>query len=195
MGKEINKTSLITITIYVLSFLLIYFIAYPLYSGRGVDLFNQSNVIYEYTKTQELQSYYELAQEFKNQGLQQVSAYQNINPLEKDRINIAIPENLDISRLINDLDKIADNTNIKSSSINFGKSNNNSDSNEKLSVYKLSYTVNGSYNDFKNYIRVIENNLQLLNIQKLSFRPDKAENLKPFESYQFSLEMEAYGLK
>lgn len=201
MNKEINKTSLITIFLYIFSFIIVYTLAYPLYSGRGINLLHylglpESNVVYEITKGQELQKYKLTAEEFRSNAMNQAAAYQNIPPEKKDRINIAIPQKLDLGRLINDLDKISDNSSMKSSAVTFAKAGSSSQTNDTITTYRLSYNLKGKYQDFKNYISVIENNLQLLNIQKLSFEPDKSlEAGKPFENYQFSVEAEAYELK
>ena len=184
---------LVTGLLYVASAVLLLGFAYPMYNGGGYPILsNSSNVIYEIARNEDIKLLYTEAVNLKNTGVSQATSYTNIDSVKRSRIETAVPLKMDVPRVINDLDKIANKNKMIMVTIGFSKIENNSKY-PSLNVYNFNLSVQGSYSDFRNYIKTIEDSLQIYNIKTLAF--SRKENQKETDNYTFAITLEAYELK
>ena len=137
-----QKDKLINVALFLLSFAFIYMIAYPMYAGSGYNVLGKSNIMFEYAKNRELKNLQAVAIDLKDNGVNQSTAYANVDKYKKSRIEIALPSKIDIARVINDIDKMAEKSNVKLSDIKFTKIANNKKFSE-LNIYNIGFTMTG----------------------------------------------------
>ena len=185
-----QKDKLINVALFLLSFAFIYMIAYPMYAGSGYNVLGKSNIMFEYAKNRELKNLQAVAIDLKDNGVNQSTAYANVDKYKKSRIETALPSKIDIARVINDIDKMAEKSNVKLSDIKFTKIANNKKFSE-LNIYNIGFTMSGDYLNFKSFLSTIEKSLELYNIKNLTIsKKDSAEN-----EYTYTVTLEAFELK
>jgi len=126
--------------------------------------------------------------------------YINIAPSDLDRLNKMLPDSTNNIHLIVDLNNLAQQFNFSLSNlkadagspINPDGSSSASpaqSSGPSLSVVRVTFTANASYNDFLNFLSALESNLRVMDISKLTV---KANDTNIFE---FQVELRTYWLK
>ncbi len=189
-----KSENLIIIALYLTSFLIVYTVAIPLYSGAGsLKAFpDSSNVMYELARHKDLESLYDEAVKLKDNGLKESVSYKNIDQAKKLRIDLALPKKIDMARVINDLDKIAHSHNMNNTSISFSKIPSSS-AYSGVNIYLLNLALEGTYLNFKEYMDAVQNSLQLYNVKSLSF--SKSDSQTVAGAYNFSVSLETFELK
>ena len=187
-----KKENIITIILYIISFCIVYAVAFPIYNGHGINTLGTSNIIYEIAKQKDLKALELTANNLVSSGKAQYLAYSEIDPEKISRIDISIPKKIDIARVVNDISKVADQYKLKMSETKFSK-NTNSKKYNNLNVYDLSFSFEGDYLAFKEFLNEMQNSLQIYNIKSVSFT--KSENQISSGSYKFLLSLEAFELK
>ena len=188
-----KKENIIIISLYAISIFLIIGVAYPIYSGGGLKVLpNTSNIMYELARYDSLKDLELEALKLKDNGIIQAENYINISQDKKSRIDVSIPEKIDIGRKINDLAKIAQAHKMKMSDIKFSKNTVNKKFPD-LNTYDMSMSLEGEYLNFRDYINTVQNSLQIYNIKSLSF--SRSDSQDQVSNYKFSLTVEAFELK
>ncbi len=128
-----------------------------------------------------------------------LSKYRNIPKQNIENVTKVLPDNVDIVRLTMDFDSIASRygLSIKGIQVDKTKSGNNSNNsaivvNPTEQVYDstiISFNFVSSYDNFRKFMRDIENSLRIVNIKSIDFQ--STEN----GLYQYKVSIETYWLK
>jgi Tfp pilus assembly protein PilO len=146
-----------------------YSFAYPFYNGGGLKVFPEKKSVTELqAENKELSDSYGIAKSLSQNTKSESAAFASISQQEKDRINLAIPKEMDISRTINDINQLVKNTGLKMTDIKFTKNSNSSKTLSKLTVYQLNFSLEGEYPKFKIFLKNMENSLELYTVKSIS---------------------------
>ncbi len=113
-----------------------------------------------------------------------------------ERLDDFLPDSVDDLQLVVDINNIASRSNMKISDVELKRTDkSNSDNSETsgspmVATVPVSFTVSGSYADFKNFLQDISTSLRILEVKDLAFSTTEA---KGANSYQ--LTVETYWLK
>lgn len=186
-----NKT-ILNSAVVIIAFFVAYLFAYPFYNGGGLKVFPSKKSVTELQgENKELNESYETAKSLSQNTKNESTAFANINKYEKDRINAAIPKEIDISRTVNDINQLIRNNNLKMTDIKFTKNTNSSKTLSKLTVYQINYSLEGKYPEFKKLLKDIENSLELYTIKSLSISEATGEE-DMVGVFKYNVTMNAY---
>ncbi len=189
-----NKT-ILNSAIFIIAFLLMYSFAYPFYNGGGLKVFPDKRSVTELQgENKELEDSYDTAKSLSQNTKSESAAFANIDQVQRTRINAAIPKEVDISRTINDINQLVKNSNMKMTDIKFTKNTNGSRTLNKLTVYQLNFSLEGSYPDFKSFARAMENSLQLYTIKAISFSDSSAAD-EGVGLFKYNMTVDSYETK
>ncbi len=138
--------------------------------------------------------------------------YNSINPEDLTKLQRFLPENIDNIRLILEIEKIASpygmvlrdvkynsaekETTATATAIQGGTT---TPSKKDYGIWDLAFSTSGSYNNFLNFTRDLENNLRLVDISSIQFlsNPDTRGNSFPSTSeiYKYDFRIKTYWLK
>ena len=124
---------------------------------------------------------------------EKLDLYNSFSYSDLERINKLLPDGIDNVRLIIDLDNIASRYNmaVKNAKI---KADSAADGvvgrdNKRYGAITLSFSVTGSYNDLRLFLRDLETSLRLVDVTGLSFTASDKDN------NDYSVEVRTYWLK
>lgn len=121
-----------------------------------------------------------------------ISAYESIRPSYIEKVNKIIPAPELKEKLLTQIETLANNNGLLLKSVSVDLIEPSSQrrtaeapaSQEKVKKIKISLTVIGTnYNNLKNFLRVFENNLRLMDVQRISFAIDKSETQIELHTY------------
>jgi Tfp pilus assembly protein PilO len=189
-----NKT-ILNSAIFIVAFLLMYSFAYPFYNGGGLKVFPEKKSVTELqAENKELSDSYGIAKSLSQNTKSESAAFAGISQQEKDRINLAIPKEMDISRTINDINQLVKNTGLKMTDIKFTKNSNSSKTLSKLTVYQLNFSLEGEYPKFKTFLKSMENSLELYTVKSISLAESTgAEDAAGL--FKYNMTVDAYETK
>ncbi len=126
---------------------------------------------------------------------QLLQIYNGISPDEIARLEKMLPQNPDNVKLILEIDALAKNQalslqNVKIKEASEGNAKNKTVKNADIGTLTLEFTTVGPYSGYVNFINILEKNLRIMNIKKVSFlAPDDKAN------YQYQTTVETYWVK
>jgi len=183
-----NK-NLITLLISIVAFSLLYTIALPLYTDTGLNLLEKKSIMVLQSENEELKQSLDTAKSLATYVQTESINFNEIPPIEKMRIDMSIPKKIDLVRVINDVNQMANNNNLAIEGTRFARSSQGASNIPNLNFYKIDFTLEGSYSDFKNFVKVVENSLQLYTIKTISFT--KTDDARTPE-FKFNVSLETY---
>ena len=124
-----------------------------------------------------------------------LSRYNTFSTGDLDRIDKLLPDNVDNVRLILDLDGIASKYGMLVREVVIVKGNEDSgdavNTGIRIGKIELSFKITAPYEDFKKFVRDLEQSLRIVDIKSLSFKP-RAENR---DLMDFNIVITTYWLK
>ncbi|MFZ3011470.1 MAG: hypothetical protein WA060_00495 [Minisyncoccia bacterium] len=172
-------------------------------------LFNEISVLKE-----EKTSYNEAldnAKALENERDKLTAKYNAINPENLTRIKKLLPENVDNIRLILEIEKIATpygmvlkdvkyNTAEKVDTDDTAITNRITKEEPKdYGVFDLEFSTSGTYNNFINFTKDLENNLRIVDVSSVTFSSDNivdvSEKTTSKEVYKYDFKIKTYWLK
>lgn len=138
--------------------------------------------------------------------------YSTIDPVNLDKLTKLLPDNVDNIRLILEIEKIASpygmilkDVKYETASREVEKPKNSvvqggaaiKKNSSEYGVWDLSFSIEGSYSNFLNFTRDLENNLRIVDISSIQFSSETAANSSKntAESYSYSFTVKTYWLK
>lgn len=128
-----------------------------------------------------------------------LSKYRNIPKQNIESVSKVLPDNVDIVRLTMDFDSIASRYGLSIKSIQVDKNKNGNNSNNAAIIVNpteqiydstiISFSFVSSYDNFRKFMRDIENSLRIVNIKSIDFQ--STDN----GLYQYKVSLETYWLK
>lgn len=132
----------------------------------------------------------------------------SINDYNQDRINKLLPANIDNIRLIIEIQEIASIYGMTVKDIKFDEAKNMKEEvqpeagvkqvakNDDYGTLNFYFSVEGSYNNFLNFTRDLENNLRIIDISSIQFTSADLNPLKSSsEYYKYGYKIKTYWLK
>lgn len=126
---------------------------------------------------------------------QLLQVYNSIAPEDIARLEKMLPTNPDNVKLILEIDALAKNQglalqNVKIKDASDAGSKNKAKANTDIGTLTLEFTTVGPYAGYVNFINILEKNLRVMNVKKVSFlAPDDKAN------YQYQTTVETYWVK
>ena len=143
-----------------------------------------------------------------------LTAKQNaINPDNLIKLNKLLPENVDNIRLILEIEKIALPYGMVLKDVKYNASEKDtpkevtappgtiqggrtvSTLQKDYGVWDLGFSVSGTYNNFLNFTKDLENNLRIVDISSVSFSSDTDVRTNPSGVYKYDFNIKTYWLK
>mgnify|MGYP000886341425 CR=1 FL=1 len=138
-----------------------------------------------------------------------VKKYNSIDPANLEKLEKLLPDSVDNIRLILEIEKIASpygmvlkevkydsvaKDSADSTVVQAGSSNANLNSKE-YGLWNLSFSTEGSYANFLNFIRDLESNLRIVDIASIQFSSVDNPLLSKADTYKYSFKIKTYWLK
>ena len=135
--------------------------------------------------------------------------YNNIDPNDLERLKKLLPDTIDNIRLILEIEKIAAPYGMVLKDVKYN-SNEKEPTDPSLpiqggavvstgpnnyGIWNLEFSVTGSYNDFINFTRSLENNLRIVDIDSVSFSSEVNSKDGDRERYNYNFKIKTYWLK
>lgn len=149
-------------------------------------------------ETEDYASASEQAGAFRALLQQKLSIKNNQSVYDSERLEKFIPGTLDSARILTDLQKITQNSNLLFGNIKVkggdtvvstDTNTNESEVTEELDIMDVSFEVIGTYEQFKNFLRDLERSLTLFEVIDLKYSVTEDS---PFQ--QFAMTVRSYGL-
>jgi Tfp pilus assembly protein PilO len=149
--------------------------------------------------------------------------FNTLDPNDLEKLQKLLPDNVDNIRLILEIEKLASpyqmilrnvkyNSTLaskKKTSLNTGTETqtpteptvglSGPESSKEYGEWTLGFTTEGTYSDFVNFVKDIENNLRIVDISSVTFSSDSEDKLKdkkkPIDSYTYDFKIKTYWLK
>lgn len=139
--------------------------------------------------------------------------YNAISKDDLDKLEKLLPENIDNIRLILEIEKIASPYGMVLKDVKYDTSAKEEKADkllptvsvgaglssvpENYGVWNLAFSTSGSYNNFLNFTRDLENNLRVVDIESVEFSSDTAPRLLANlpETYKYDFKIKTYWLK
>lgn len=130
-----------------------------------------------------------------------IEKYQQLNPIDRDRIERLLPDNVDNVRLIIDINAIASKHSISIKDVKTSVDKPNTPTSADLGGIEvmdnglgynsitLSYNVKGSYPNFVNFLHDLEISLRIMDVSKIKLIADEAGSMS------YDIEIKTYWLK
>lgn len=136
--------------------------------------------------------------------------YNSFDPEKLDRLEKLLPDNVDNIRLILEIEKIAspygmaikdvryDTTSETKDSTQIVGKNVKAVSSKSYGILNFEFSTQGTYNNFINFIKDLENNLRIVDISSIQFSSSSSSiglNPKLLEAYKYNFSIKTYWLK
>ncbi len=137
--------------------------------------------------------------------------YNSFNPEDLSRLQKLLPDNVDNIRLILEIEKIASPYGMVLKDVKYDAMSDSaavsqtggiiqggeSSSHKDYGIWNLEFSTQGTYNNFINFIKDLENNLRIVDISSIQFSSNANIGLNPSlpEAYRYSFKIRTYWLK
>ncbi|MFO0743779.1 MAG: type 4a pilus biogenesis protein PilO [Candidatus Paceibacterota bacterium] len=194
-GKLKNKVySNILILLIIIG--IFYFVIYPQYSGSGIFYSPEKNISTLLDQNQGYDKAISIANDYNkkiaNNNRQYVDA---LNSLSIDTLNKVLPTSADPVLVIYELSEIAKQpgSSMILLSPKFTDNGGDKNSNKKYNTLSVSFTLEGTYNNMKSFLKNLENSNRIYNVTSLNF--SSAQDTRATSALKYSVTVETYYLK
>ena len=144
-----------------------------------------------------------------------LTAYESVTPADMDRLNRFLPSSINNIEYILEIEQIANLhnmpiKNVKFGSVQVGDGTTTPDGSgqaqgvvvasdpanqKKYGVFPLEFTTQGNYESFLGFLKDLEYNLRVTDIQSISFEVPQVTKDNPGTSYDYTFDVNTYWLK
>jgi hypothetical protein len=136
--------------------------------------------------------------------------YNEINPEDLSKLKKLLPDNVDNIRLILEIEKIASPYGMALKDVKYNTTDtavtptnpqtaqtNTGETKKDYGVWNLEFSTQGTYNNFLNLIKDLENNLRVVDISSIEFSSSLTPGLNPSlaQAYKYDFKIKTYWLK
>ena len=171
------KQSYINLALFALGGIIMWFFAFPLYAGSGQSILNRKSVIDFNKESAQKQDELKLAKKLQERAAEETAAYESIDVELKDKVNKMIFTTVDIPRLFNDITILVEKSGLKMGGISYAKTS-SPDGLTQLNSYKINLSVSGDYLKFREFMKSMQNSLQLYRISSMFFTSTKSTDTR-----------------
>ena len=165
------------------------------------------------SEREQIASYNEALDNSKALEAQRDQLTQKENSISTDdlsKLQKLLPDNVDNIRLILEIEKVASPYGMVLKDVKYDTANNETTplqtagvvqgeslSNKNYGVWNLEFSTQGTYNNFVNFIKDLENNLRIVDISSIEFSSNANIGLNPSlpEAYKYDFKIRTYWLK
>jgi len=137
-----------------------------------------------------------------------VSSYKSISQENKEKLNKLLPDEVNNIKFVLEIENLASDYNLSVKNVNFESIESSSESKNGVSISKsdeenlsygkfpIEFTISGSYESFALFIKELETNLRLVDVEEVTFSSSNKNNkLADSDNYEYILKVETYWLK
>src|SRR3989338_2229285 len=137
--------------------------------------------------------------------------YNSFDPEDLSRLQKLLPDSVDNIRLILEIEKIASPYGMVLKDVKYDATSKDTpisqasgatqavknSTGKDYSVWNLEFSIQGTYNNFTNFVKDLENNLRVVDISSIQFSSNAGAGISPSlsESYKYSFKIKTYWLK
>ncbi len=190
-----NKTY-INLGLFLAGGLILWFLAFPLYAGKGENVLGVDSVLQIKKELDQKQQELSLAKDLQKRAGFENENFSNISNETKSQIEQMIPTSVDIPRLFNNISVMAAKSGISLDDITYSKYP-SPDNLSQLSAYKINLSLSGDYVKFKSFLKSLETSLQLYRISSMSFTSKESSDTtnQDEKGQKFNVVFDAYEYK
>lgn len=177
-----------------------YFFIYPQYSGQGTFYSPEKNISTLLKNKKDYENALLIAAEYNNKIVKANTDYDNATQkLPLSTLNMILPSSIDPVIIIYKLTKIAalPGSNMLLTDPRFSDDGANtggsSDPNKKYNTLSVDFSLQGTYDSMKYFLKNLENSDRVFNVTKLDFASDPST--KSTSILKYSMTVETYYLK
>jgi Tfp pilus assembly protein PilO len=197
-----------------ISIALFFTITNPLYYGdQGITALNAQIASYNQAL--------DTSKELQNEKDQLTNTYNKINPDDLAKLQKLLPDNVNNIRLILEIEQIAapygmilsdvkydttsntttTATNTTTATVVVGGNTTTSPESQDYGTFNLEFSVSGSYDNFMNFTKDLQNNLRIVDISSISFSSDTGTSTtggtktNAQNTYKYDFKIKTYWLK
>lgn len=190
-----NKTY-INLGLFLAGGLILWFLAFPLYAGKGENILGVDSVLQIKKELEQKQQELSLAKDLQKRAGFENENFSNISNETKSQIDQMIPASIDIPRLFNNISVMAAKSGISLDDITYSKYP-SPDNLSQLSAYKINLALSGDYVKLKTFLKSLETSLQLYRISSMSFTSKESSDTtnQDDKGQKFNVIFDAYEYK
>ena len=134
--------------------------------------------------------------------------YNVISLEDLEKLKKLLPDNIDNIRLILEIEKVASPYGMVLKDVQYSSDDKDTPNSEVIQggtaigaaqkpfgTWNLKFSVSGTYNDFMNFTRDLENNLRIVDISAVTFSSDTDAKTNPRGVYNYTFDIKTYWLK
>ena len=137
--------------------------------------------------------------------------YNSFDPENLSKLQKLLPDNVDNIRLILEIEKIASPYGMVLKDVKYDATSKDTpisqtagttqavknSTGKDYSVWNLEFSIQGTYNNFTNFVKDLENNLRIVDISSIQFSSNAGAGISPSlsESYKYNFKIKTYWLK
>jgi Tfp pilus assembly protein PilO len=132
--------------------------------------------------------------------------YNDVEPQNLAKLERLLPDSVDNIRLILEIEKVALPYGMALRNVQYDATVEQAaeappapgeiTSGKEYGTWELSFTVQGTYTNFVNFMRDLEKNLRIVDVTSVEFNSDRAAEVPGFTSvYQYTVKIKTYWLK
>ena len=137
--------------------------------------------------------------------------YNSFDPENLSKLQKLLPDNVDNIRLILEIEKIASPYGMVLKDVKYDATSKDTpisqtagttqavknSTGKDYSVWNLEFSIQGTYNNFTNFVKDLENNLRIVDISSIQFCSNAGTGISPSlsESYKYNFKIKPYWLK
>ena len=194
-GKLRNKVySNIFILLIIIG--IFYFVIYPQYSGSGTFYSPEKNISTLLDQSHGYDKAILIASDYNKKIANNNRQYNDaLNNFSVDTLNKVLPSSADPVLVIYELSEIAKQpgSSMLLLSPKFSDNSGDKNSNKKYNTLSVSFTVEGTYDNMKAFLKNLENSNRIYNVTSLNF--SSAQDTRATSALKYSVTVETYYLK
>ncbi|MDI9354803.1 MAG: hypothetical protein QM532_00985 [Cyanobium sp. MAG06] len=185
-----NK-NILNLTVFAVSFILIFMFAFPLFTGKGYPVLDRPSILSMFNEYNQLKKDSEEAEKLYKYSKQQENNYKIITEENKNKLNDSLPTEIDDFRILNDILGMIAKHNLSSKLPSHSIEQNNNNPNVVTHIFSV--TLAGDVYDFFRFLDDLYIAFPIYNYKSVSF--SSGEEVLKGDAQQFNLTFETYQSK
>lgn len=195
-NKNLKNKIYINFLLLVVIFAIFYFLIYALYTGSGTFYNPEKGISQLLTDKKDYTAALATADSYNKKVLKTNSEYNTaLETLPIEKLNNILPASSDPILTVYELIRIAarPESNLHISNPTYSDSGEVGNGNKKYNTISVSFSVEGTYNQVKAFLKNLENSQKIFDVTSLSF--SSSRDTKPGTALSFSITVDTYYLK
>ncbi|MEI6352849.1 MAG: type 4a pilus biogenesis protein PilO [Candidatus Nomurabacteria bacterium] len=195
-NNKLKNKIYIDLFILVIIIAIFYFVIYPQYSGSGTFYSPKDNISSLLEESKGLDIALNTVNGYNNKIINTNKSYsETLNNLPVDTLDKVLPSSADPILVIYELSEIAKRpeSGLLLLSPKFSDDSNDKSPNKKFNTLSVSFTVQGTYESLKAFLKNLENSNRVYNVTALSF--SSSQDSRAISALDYTITVDTYYLK